>query len=176
MAPPLRTAADQEALWQGVIDGSIDVVATDHCSFSFADKVKYGKDDFRQCPGGCPGVETRLPVIFSAGVAEGRISINRFVDLVATNPAKIMGLYPRKGALQVDADADLLLWNPQLEKNISAENLHQKCDYTPFAGMTVKGWPVLTMVRGRVIVKNETFYGEKGSGQFVKRKLYPDQG
>lgn len=171
MAPPLRTAADQEALWQGVIDGSIDVIATDHCSFSFADKVKYGKDDFRQCPGGCPGVETRLPVIFSAAVDKGRISLNRFVDLMATNPAKIMGLYPRKGALQVGADADLILWNPNLEKTVSVETLHQKCDYTPFAGMTVKGWPVLTMVRGEVIVKDGIFSGRKGSGCFIKRKL-----
>jgi len=172
MAPPLRTAADQEALWQGLVDGSIDVIATDHCSFSFADKVKYGKDDFRQCPGGCPGVETRLPLIFSEGVAKGRFSLNRFVELVATNPAKKMGLYPRKGALQVGADADLVLWNPNIEKTISVHDLHQKCDYTPFAGMTVKGWPVLTMVRGNVIVKNGTFSGEKGSGHFIERTLH----
>ncbi|MFK5926563.1 MAG: dihydropyrimidinase [Desulfuromusa sp.] len=171
MAPPLRTAEDQEALWQGVIDGSIDVIATDHCSFSFADKVKYGKDDFRQCPGGCPGVETRLPIIYSAAVDKGLFSINRFVALVATNPAKIMGLYPRKGALQVGADADLILWNPNLEKTVSVETLHQKCDYTPFAGMTTKGWPVLTMVRGEVIVNNGIFSGGKGSGCFIKRKL-----
>ncbi|MCF6267425.1 MAG: dihydropyrimidinase [Desulfuromusa sp.] len=171
MAPPLRTAADQETLWQGVIDGSIDVIATDHCSFSFADKVKYGKDDFRQCPGGCPGVETRLPVIFSAAVDKGRITINQFVDLVATNPAKIMGLYPRKGALRVGADADLILWNQNIEKTISVETLHQKCDYTPFAGMVTKGWPILTMVRGQVVVKNGIFIGKKGSGQFIARKL-----
>ncbi len=170
MAPPLRRPADQEALWQGVVDGSIDVIATDHCSFSFADKVKYGRDDFRLCPGGSPGVETRLPLIFSAGVATGRITINRFVELVATNPAKIMGLYPRKGVLEVGADADLVLWNRDIERKVSVQGLHQKCDYTPFEGLTVKGWPVLTMVRGAVIVNNGTFAADKGFGQFIERK------
>ena len=169
MAPPLRSSADQQALWRGLSNGSIDVLATDHCSFSFADKVKYGQEDFRQCPGGCPGVETRLPLCYSAGVGQGRFSINRFVDLVATTPAKLMGLYPRKGALQPGADADIVVWNPDLEKTLAVTTLHQQCDYTPFAGMQVKGWPELTMLRGRVIVKDGDFFGEKGFGEFLER-------
>jgi len=173
MAPPLRGKEDQEALWRGLAGGSIAVVATDHCSFSFADKLKYGRDDFRQCPGGCPGVETRLPLLYSEGVAKGRFGIERFVELVAANPARIMGLYPRKGCLQPGADADIVLWDPNLVKIVTRTTLHQRCDYTPFAGMQVAGWPVLTMVRGRVVIKGDEFLGEKGFGKFLERTPLP---
>lgn len=170
MAPPLRSQEDQEALWDGLADGSISVAATDHCSFSHEDKVNFGQGDFRTVPGGGPGVETRLPILFSEGVLKKRFNINRFVNVVATTPARKMGLYPKKGCLQPGSDADLILWDAGLKKTIRVEDLHQKCDYTPFEGMEVTGWPVLTMLRGKVIVKDGQFLGKKGEGQFLKRK------
>lgn len=172
MAPPLRTVTDQDALWKGLEKGSITVIATDHCSFSFEDKLKYGKDDFRQCPGGSAGVETRLPLMFSEGVLKGKFSINRFVELVSANPAKIMGIYPKKGNLMPGSDADIIIWDANLEKVISVESLHQKCDYTPFENMKVKGWPVMTMVRGNVVVDKDKFVGKKGFGEFLHRNPF----
>jgi dihydropyrimidinase len=170
MAPPLRSKADQEALWRGLADGSISVAATDHCSFSHEDKVNFGQGDFRSIPGGSPGVETRLPILFSEGVLKHRFNINRFVEVVSTGPARKMGLYPQKGCLQPGSDADLILWDAEMTKKISVDTLHQKCDYTPFEGMEVTGWPVMTILRGKVIVKDGEFFGEKGSGKFIKRK------
>ncbi len=175
MAPPLREKGNGEALWAGLADGSISVVATDHCSFSYADKKKFWQGDFRKAPGGSPSVETRLPLLFSEGVLKGRLSLQRFVDLVSANPAKIMGIYPQKGVLQPGADADLIIWDPAAEKIISPESLHQLCDYGPFDGMNVKGWPRKTMLRGTIIVENDRFIGKKGSGQFLQRAPFKDE-
>lgn len=172
MAPPLRTQEDTNALWEGLVDGSISVVATDHCSFSYADKKKYGSDDFRLVPGGIPGVETRLPLLFSEGVVKERISLNRFVELVSVNPAKLMGLYPKKGCIRADADADLVIWDKNLTKKIKAEELHQKCDYTPYEGMKVTGWPAMTMLRGKLLTDRERFIGIRGRGMFIHRKPF----
>ena len=132
MAPPLRKQTDCEALWDGLADGTIDVVATDHCSFSFAQKMKKGKTNIFNAPGGIPGVETRVPLLFSEGVLQNRIGLNRFVQLVATNPARIMGLFPQKGSIEIGSDADLMILDPTKEKSITTELLHQHVDYTPF--------------------------------------------
>ncbi|HIP40159.1 MAG TPA: dihydropyrimidinase [Desulfocapsa sulfexigens] len=171
MAPPVRTEQDCDALWDGLADGTISVVATDHCAFSFAQKLAKGKTDIFQSPGGIPGVETRIPLLFSEGVLKKRIDMNRFVQLVSTNPARIMGLAPQKGDIAIGADADLMILDPTAEKTISREILHQHVDYTPFAGMKVTGWPRTVMVRGRTIVHEEKMSATKGFGNFVNRKI-----
>ena len=164
MAPPARKKEDCAALWHGLATGSIDVVATDHCSFNFADKLALGKEDFSKCPGGIPGVETRLPLIFSEGVLKGRLSLNRFVDVVSTAPARIMGLYPRKGILAPGSDADVVILDPEHEKIITPGNLYHNADYSPYEGMQVRGWPVYTLVRGRVVMQHGRLARGKGMG------------
>jgi dihydropyrimidinase len=171
MAPPLRSRADCDALWEGLSDGTINVVATDHCSFSLAQKLHRGTTNIFAAPGGIPGVETRIPLLFSEGVLKKRIDLNRFVRLVATNPARIMGLAPQKGDITVGADGDLMILDPALEKNVSVGSLHQHVDYTPFSGMTVQGWPTTVMQRGRVVVEGEELKAVRGDGSFVERKI-----
>jgi dihydropyrimidinase len=170
MAPPARKPADAAALWCGLARGSIDTAATDHCSFSFADKLAHGRDDFSRCPGGVPGVETRLPLMFSEGVLKGRISLNRFVEVVSTAPARLMGLFPRKGNLAPGSDADVVVFDPNAEKVITPKILRQNADYSPFEGRRVRGWPVLIMVRGRVVVRQGQLMVEKGWGQYIGRR------
>jgi dihydropyrimidinase len=174
MAPPARKKEDCAALWNGLGTGSINVVATDHCSFNFADKLALGKEDFSKCPGGIPGVETRLPLIFSEGVLKSRLSLNRFVDVVSTAPARIMGLYPRKGTLAPDSDADIVIFDPNLEKTVTPNNLYHNADYSPYEGMRVRGWPVFTLVRGRVVMQQNQLLAEKGWGEYVPRHLMTD--
>lgn len=170
MAPPARKAADGAALWKGLKQGSINVVATDHCSFSFADKLEHGKNDFSRAPGGIPGVETRLPLMFSEGVLQNRISLNRFVEVVSTAPAKLMGLFPRKGNLAPGADGDLVVFDPNVEKIITPNILRQNADYSPFEGRLVRGWPTATVVRGRIVVQEGQLMVEKGWGHYISRK------
>jgi dihydropyrimidinase len=169
MAPPLRKAADAAALWQGLARGSINVVATDHCSFSFADKLAQGKNDFSRAPGGIPGVETRLPLLFSEGVLKNRISLNRFVEVVSTAPARLLGLFPRKGNLAPGADADVVIFDPNAEKIISSTTLRQNADYSPFEGRAVRGWPTTTIVRGCIVFRNGRLTVEKGWGTYIHR-------
>jgi len=170
MAPPPRKKEDTEALWQGLAGGTIDVVATDHCSFNFGDKLRLGKDDFRLAPGGIPGVETRLPLLFSEGVVKERISLNRFVELVSTTPAKLMGLFPQKGNLNPGADGDVIIFDPNLEKIITPNILRQNADYSPYEGKTVRGWPTTTIIRGQLVVHEDKLLVGKGWGQYVNRK------
>jgi len=174
MAPPVRKKEDCAALWKGLATGSIDVVATDHCSFNFADKLALGKEDFSKCPGGIPGVETRLPLIFSEGVLKGKISLNRFVEVVSTNPARIMGLYPRKGSLAEGSDGDVVLFDPERERIVTPAALHNNADYSPYEGMRVRGWPVTTLVRGRIVMQQDQLLVEKGWGEYVPRHPIPD--
>ena len=170
MSPPLRDKANQEPLWRAVREGDIQVIATDHCPFLFEkEKLPMGKDDFTKCPNGAPGVETRMPVIFSEGVMKGRISINKFVEVTSTNPAKIYGMYPQKGTIAVGSDADIVIIDKNKEVTITKSMLHENVDYTPYEGIKVKGYPVLTIVRGKVAVKNNEFIGEEGYGKFIKR-------
>ena len=171
MAPPPRKQEDTEALWQGLARATIDVVATDHCSFNFSTKLAKGKDDFRLAPGGIPGVETRLSLLFSEGVLNQKISLNRFVEVVATAPAKLMGLFPEKGNLRPGADGDVIIFDPVLEKRITPNFLRQNADYSPYEGKLVRGWPITTIIRGQLVVHENKLLVDKGWGQYVNRKL-----
>ena len=171
MSPPLRSQQDCEALWGGLADGTIDVVATDHCSYSFAQKRALGGDDALKAPGGIPGVETRVPLLFSEGVGKKRIHLNRFVQLVSANPARIMGLAPQKGDIALGADADLMVLDPNQTRQLGVDTLHQRVDYTPFAGMEISGWPVQVMLRGKMIVQDGELTARPGYGRFLRRQL-----
>lgn len=170
MAPPLRTKADQEALWQGLADGAISVVATDHCAFSLADKRALGVGDVLACPGGIPGVETRLALLYTFGVLAGRITLERFVDVCCTSPARIMGL-AKKGRLEPGFDADIAVLDPETERVIRAASLTQAVDYTPYEGMVARGWPRHVLSRGKTVVLGGMFVGEPGWGRFTPRRL-----
>lgn len=151
-SPPPRTSEEWPKIWAGIEQRAFDLFSSDHCPFRFTSSA--GKDapgarsNFRNIPNGIPGVETRLPILFSEGVVKGRISLERFAELTATNHARLYGLYPRKGAIMVGADADIVLWDPAKSKRITQANLHHGTDYTPWEGFEVKGWPIRTMLRG----------------------------
>ena len=168
MAPPLRTRADCEALWQGLADASIAVAATDHCAFSLEQKTRLGADNVFHCPGGAAGVETRLPLLFSEGVLRSRLTVPRFVEVTATAPARIMGL-SRKGRLEPGADADVVIFDPAAQRVISAETLHQKTDSTPFAGLNVTGWPRDVWLRGQRLVENGRQAADIRPGRRIRR-------
>ncbi len=170
MSPPLRDRSNNERLWEGIADGSIQTVATDHCPFDIKLKKAMGGENFTRCPNGAPGVETRIALMYSEGVEKGRIGVNRFVDVVSTAPAKLFGLYPKKGSISVGADADLMVIDPEREVTISYKDLHENVDYTPYEGMRVKGYPVMTISRGEVIVEEGVFMGQRGRGRFLRRK------
>ncbi|MBU2959890.1 dihydropyrimidinase [Citreicella sp. C3M06] len=175
-SPPPRGTDDQEACWQGLIDGTFDVFSSDHCPFRYTEDGKLtpkGEKSFRYVPNGIPGVETRLPILFSEGVTKGRIDLNRFVALSSTNHAKTYGMYPQKGALEVGSDADIVLWDADLTRTIRQENLHHGCDYTPFEGLEVTGWPVLTMLRGQVVTQGDTLASATPGGAYVPRARSP---
>ncbi|NFT92371.1 dihydropyrimidinase [Clostridium botulinum] len=169
ISPPLRSKRDIEKLWKGINDGYIQTIASDHCPFSFKEDKQKGKDDFTKCPNGAPGIEERIPLIFSEGVMNGRISINKFVDLCCTKPAKIFGLYPKKGTIQVGSDGDIVIIDPQKEVIMSNSNLHSNVDYSAYEGIKVKGYPIMTISRGKIIVRDNKFIGKKGYGKFIKR-------
>ncbi|WP_112322835.1 dihydropyrimidinase [Oceanibium sediminis] len=174
-SPPPRDTASQEAIWRGIKDGTFDVFSSDHSPFRYQGRNNTGKDNpsartsFRWVPNGIPGVETRLPILFSEGVSKGRITPERFVALTATNPARIYGLYPKKGSIVIGADADIVLWDPEVEKTITQDALHHGSDYTPYEGLEVKGWPVRTICRGRTVVQDNKIVGAKGDGEYCTR-------
>jgi dihydropyrimidinase len=172
MSPPLRTKADHEALWGGLTDGSIDTVASDHCPFHFrtgkAEK-QYGADDFTKCPNGAPGVQERMNVMYSEGVAKGRLTLPQMVRLCSTNPARMFGLYPKKGTLSPGSDADLILLDPKKRHTVTKADIAGASDYTCYEGMELTGSIDLVMQRGRVIVKDHTFLGKAGDGEYLKR-------
>src|SRR4051812_252608 len=167
--PPLREKWHQEKLWNGLKHDHLQVVSTDHCPFCFKDQKQLGVGDFTKIPNGGPGVEHRLSLIFSGGVVGKRFSINRFVELVSTTPAKLFGLYPRKGTIAVGSDADLVIFDPRREHTISAKTHHMRVDYSMFEGIKVTGTPDVVLSRGRVIVANGEFQGRPGQGEFIKR-------
>jgi dihydropyrimidinase len=167
--PPLREKHHPPKLWEGLKHDHLQVVSTDHCPFCFADQKTLGKDDFTKIPNGGPGVENRLQLIYHHGVNEGRLSLNRFVELVSTTPAKLFGMYPRKGALAPGSDADIVVWDPEATHTISAKTHHMRVDYSMFEGFEVKGNAKLVMSRGEVIVENGIFQGRPGRGRFLKR-------
>lgn len=170
MSPPLREKNNCNELWKGINDGYIQTIATDHCPFSFNKEKQMGKDDFTKCPNGAPGVEERIPLIFSEGVMKKKISINKFVEVCCTNPAKVFGLYPKKGSIQIGADGDIVIIDPNKEVVLTRKNLHSNVDYTAYEGIKVKGYPIMTISCGKIIVKEGEFLGHKGSGNFIKRK------
>jgi dihydropyrimidinase len=169
--PPPREKWHQEKLWQGLKDNHLQVVSTDHCPFNLEQK-KLGRDDFTRIPNGGPGIEHRLSLIYSGGVAAGRFSANRFVDLVATTPARLFGLYPRKGAIEVGADADLVIFNPARRHTISAASHHMRVDYSLYEGLEVTGVPEVVICGGRAVVEGGAFHGTPGAGQFLARGAY----
>jgi dihydropyrimidinase len=172
MTPPLRQQHDQDALWQGLAGNDLQVISTDHCPFCFKGQKELGKDDFSLIPNGAPGVESRLSLVYDGGVRGGRLSLNRFVDLVSTAPARMMGLYPRKGTIAVGSDADLVIFDPDAKQTISAATHHSKTDYSLYEGRQVTGVPVTVLLRGEPLVVDRQFVGKPGSGRFLKRDLY----
>jgi dihydropyrimidinase len=168
--PPLREKHHQPKLWDGLKNDHLQVVSTDHCPFCFEDQKILGKDDFTKIPNGGPGVENRLQLLHHFGVNEGKISINRFVELVSTTPARLFGLYPRKGELAPGSDADIVIWDPNADHLISASTHHMRCDYSMFEGYRVKGNARMVLSRGEVIVKDGKFLGRTGRGSFLKRE------
>jgi len=170
--PPLREKWHQERLWNGLKRDHLQVVSTDHCPFCFKEQKELGRDDFTKIPNGGPGVEHRMSLIYSGGVASGRFSANRFVELVATAPAKLFGLYPRKGTIAVDSDADLVIFDPHRKHTISAKTHHMRVDYSMFEGIQVTGMPDVVLSRGKIVVENDKFLARAGQGEFLRRATY----
>lgn len=172
-SPPPRDAESQIACWEGLQNGTFDLFSSDHCPFRYDDDAgklnEKGKRSFRWIPNGIPGVETRLPILFSEGVGKGRIDLNRFVALSSTNHAKLYGLYPRKGTIAIGSDADIALWNPNKTVVINNDILHHGADYTPYEGLEVTGWPVRVMLRGKTVTDGEALVAAKGLGTYLAR-------
>lgn len=168
MSPPLREKKDQEALWSGINQGLIQTVGTDHCPFMWEQKLM-GKDDFAKIPNGHPAIEHRIEFLYSEGVATGRISLTKFVELSSTNAAKIFGMYPKKGTIAIGSDADVVIFDPKKEHTISAETHHMNCDYSGYEGWKVTGKTETVILRGKIAIENETCKLQPGYGQFVKR-------
>ena len=171
MSPPLREKSDNEALWKGLQNGDIETIGTDHCPFFYEKEKQLGKDDFTKAPNGAPGVEARMALMYSYGVAGGRITLPQMVQLCSTAPAKLFGLYPKKGVIKLQSDADFVVIDPQKRVALTQSLLHENCDYTPYEGLSLSGWPVMTALRGEIIAKDGEFLGEKGRGKFLKRGL-----
>ncbi len=172
MSPPFRNKAHQDSLWAGLMSGSLSVVATDHCAFTTAQK-RFGLGDFSKIPNGTGGLEDRLPMLWTTGVGTGRLTPNEFVAVTSTNIAKILNCYPKKGAVLVGADADLVVWDPEKTKTIAAGSQQSAIDYNVFEGKAVKGLPRFTLTRGRVAVEDGVVKGQEGHGQFVGRAARP---
>jgi len=182
-SPPMRSAADNARLWEGVADGTIQTIGTDHCPFFYdgTRPVLYegtpvaipgkelGRDDFTRVPNGLPGVEDRLPVLWTTGVGSGKLTANQFVALTSTNPAKIFGLYPKKGALLPGSDADIVIWDPQKKVKYGHAISHQRTDYNLYEGWELTGMPEKVFLHGRLIVDGEKWKGGRGEGQYLKR-------
>jgi dihydropyrimidinase len=169
MSPPLREKWHQDVLWKGLAKNDLQVISTDHCPFCMAGQKELGRDDFSKIPNGAPGIETRLLLVHDGGVRPGRITLNRFVELCSTTPAKMFGLFPRKGTIAVGSDADLVIFDPSKETTLRARTLHMRVDYNPYEGRQVQGAPSVVVVGGEVVIENDRFVGRKGAGRFLKR-------
>jgi len=176
MTPPLRDRECQQALWRGLKFDDLQIVSTDHCPFCFNEKAygilkskQFGKDDFSKIPNGAPGVEFRLPLLYDGGVNDGRINLNRFVQLMATAPAKMFGMFPRKGTIAVGSDADIVIFDPQKKHTLSANNHHSNVDYSLFEGREVTGKVQKVFLRGELIVDGDKWLGRAGMGQYLRR-------
>jgi dihydropyrimidinase len=171
-SPPVRDKSNWDVLWNAVRTDALSVISTDHCAFLFDGQKTLGKDDFSKIPNGGPGLENRLQMIHEFGVRAGRISLNRMVELLATNPAKLFGLYPRKGTVAVGSDADLVVFDPEKTVTISAKTHHSRSDYNLFEGTQVTGSPEIVLLRGRILVENDELVAAPGVGQFVARARF----
>lgn len=172
LTPPLREKRHQEKLWEGLQRNTLQIVSTDHCPFSFKEQKTIGRDDFTKIPNGGPGVEDRVHLTYHYGVNEGRISLNRWVEIVSVAPAKMFGLYPRKGAIAAGSDADIVIWNPSKEHTISAQSHHMNVDYSMYEGFSVRGGADTVISRGEVIVGKGRWLGKKGRGKYLKRDRF----
>lgn len=172
MSPPFRPKGHQEALWHGLQSGNLQTTATDHCCFC-ADQKAAGKDDFTKIPNGTAGVEDRLAVLWDEGINTGKLSPQEFVALTSTNTAKIFNLYPRKGAIQVGSDADIVVWDPNGTRTISAETHHQNVDFNIFEGKTVRGIARHTISHGKWVWRDGDLRAERGAGRYLERPAYP---
>ncbi|MGE0850006.1 MAG: dihydropyrimidinase [Hyphomicrobiaceae bacterium] len=171
-SPPPRTEADQEAVWQGLALGDLQVVSSDHAPYAYdaTGKLSAGPNPhFKQIANGMPGIESRLPVLFDAMVSKGRLGLQKFVEVTATAPAKIYNLHPRKGSIAIGADADIVLWDPKRQVTLADAMMHDRAGYTPYAGRTITGWPVTVMRRGEVIVSDGKLGAKPGSGAWLPR-------
>ncbi len=176
MSPPLRDAKNQSVLWNGLTSGEISTLATDHAPFDFAGQKEMGRDDFTKIPNGIPSLEDRVNLLFTHGVQQGRLDIQKFVECASTNAAKIFGMFPAKGAIQVGSDADLVIYDPDYRGTISASTHHLNIDYSAFEGWPIEGRPAAVTVRGEIQVRNGEFVGTVGRGQMVPRKRISDAG
>ena len=175
MSPPLRDKSNQEPLWRGLALGDIIAVSTDHCPFRFADQKRLGVDDFAKIPNGAPGIENRMSLIYHGGVHQGRLGLNKFVDVTSTAAAKMFGLFPRKGTIAVGSDADIVIFDPDRTETISVGNPcthHMRVDYTAYEGIEVTGFPTTVIARGKVVVDGGVEHGRPGAGRFLKRGLF----
>jgi len=172
MTPPIREKWNQDELWRGLKFNDLQVVSTDHCPFCFKEQKELGKNDFSKIPNGGPGVEHRMSLIYNGGVAEGRISLNRFVEITSTAQAKIFGLFPRKGTIAIGSDADIVIFDPDEQMTISAKNHHMNVDYSCYEGMNVKGVTRTVLSRGDVVIEDGKYAAKPGRGQFLKRGLF----
>lgn len=169
MSPPIKFAEDREALWEGLSAGDIKTVASDHCCFT-SEQKKLGKDDFTKIPNGVAGTEVIVPLLYSEGVRKKRLTLNQWVQIVALNPARLFGLYPKKGTIAPGSDADLVIFDPNKEVPLTRENLHSRIDHSIYDGIVARGYPEMTFSRGKMVQKDGKFSGEKGWGKFVPRK------
>lgn len=172
MSPPLRPKAHQERLWQGLGTNDLQVVSTDHCPFCMKDQKILGQDNFAKIPNGAPGVETRMSLIYDGGIAQKRMSLNRFVEITATAPAKLFGMFPKKGTIAVGSDADLVLFDAEGSTTWSVNTAHMRVDYNPYEGKKTAGAIRMVLSRGEVVVDGPTFLGKNGRGQFIKRNPF----
>jgi dihydropyrimidinase len=171
-SPPLREKWNQDVLWNALKTGQLQTIGSDQCSFDFKGQKELGRGDFTKIPNGGPIIEDRLSILFSEGVKKGRITLNQFVDITSTRIAKLFGLFPKKGTITIGADADLVIFDPNVQRTLSVEAHHMAVDYSAFEGMEVTGEPISVLVRGEFVVRNKNFVGTPGSGQYLKRAKY----
>ncbi len=172
MSPPLRERWHQGILWNKLKNLELQVLGSDQCSFNFRGQKELGSQDFTKIPNGAPTIEDRMAILYHFGVNEGRIGLSKFVALTSTNAAKLFGLFPRKGTIAVGSDADIVVWDPEAERVLSAKSHHMNVDYNPFEGIRVRGKPKYVLLRGQVIVDHDRFVGKPGMGQFLRRKPF----
>jgi dihydropyrimidinase len=170
--PPVREKGHQEKLWEGLKKNQLRIVATDHCPFCYKGQKDLGKYDFTKIPSGGPGIENRMQLLFEGGVNSGRFSVNRWIELTSTAPAKLFGMYPDKGTIEIGADADIVIWDPNKEHTISAKTHHMNVDYSLYEGMKIKGNTETVISRGEIIIQNDQFIGKAGRGKFIKRNKF----